>query len=182
MSAQFATIPPLTLFFAAVIILLAAVWLWRNRKERALDITRLWRFPTWMTAIILPLVYLQPHKPFHALDFAIFAAMIGFGSTTGFIRARATTLRFDHPTRRLMVGLSGWALLMLMPVGFMRQFAREHMGMGMQALRHGDVRALIGSLLFALAMIVTHRTALYLRARRFLAEQHAVDLPADPQQ
>jgi hypothetical protein len=31
-------------------------------------------------------------------------------------------------------------------------------------------------------MIVTHRTTLYLRARRFLAKQPAVDLPADPQQ
>lgn len=170
-------IPTLALIFAALLLVAAAVWLWRHRKERPVVVERLWRFPAFMTLLILPLVYLQPHRPFHLFDYGVFAVMSGFGAATGFIRGAATTLRVDHPTRRLMAGLSGWAVLMLMPVGLMRQYAREHLGMGMEALRHGDVRALIGSLLFALAMIVTHRFTLYRRARRVLSG-HAMDRPS----
>lgn len=138
---------------------------WRRKPERILRPHRLWIFPAILAAVILPLLYLQPHRPFHATDILIILIAILLGIATGFIRARATRLRYDHERGEMMAGFSLSALLFLIPVGIARHVSREYLGIGPNAVSHGDARAIMGSLLFVLAMIVTHRATLYLRAK-----------------
>lgn len=87
------------------------------------------------------------------------------GAATGFIRARATRIRYDHERGELMAGFSLSALLLLIPIGFARHISREYLGIGPSAVSHGDARAITGSLLFVLAMIIVHRLTLWLRTR-----------------
>jgi len=65
---------------------------WQRKPERVLRHNRLWLLPTLLTAIILPLLYFQPHKPFGLVDYGIFAVALALGTATGLIRARATRL------------------------------------------------------------------------------------------
>jgi hypothetical protein len=139
---------------------------WQRKPERVLRHNRLWIFPAILTAVILPLLYLQPHRAFHWADLAIIVTASLLGMATGFIRARATRIRYDHESGELMAGFSMSALLFLIPIGFARHISREYLGIGPSAVSHGDARAIIGSLLFVLAMVVTHRATLWLRARR----------------
>jgi|GEM_PF-2228369 len=138
---------------------------WQRKPERVIRPGKLWLFPTLLAAIILPLLYLQPHKPFGTIDYAIFATALALGAATGFIRARATRLRYDHERGELMAGFSLSALLLLIPIGFARHISREYLGIGPSAVSHGDTRAIAGSLLFVLAMVVIHRGTLYWRTR-----------------
>ena len=138
---------------------------WQRKPERVLRANRLWVLPTLLTAVILPLLYLQPHKPFVLLDYVIFLVALALGLATGFIRARATRIRYDHERGELMAGFSLSALLLLIPIGFARHISREYLGIGPSAVSHGDTRAIIGSMLFVLAMVVTHRGTLWWRAR-----------------
>ena len=138
---------------------------WQRKPERVLRHNRLWLLPTLLTAIILPLLYFQPHKPFGLIDYGIFAVALALGTATGLIRARATRLRYDHERGELMAGFSLSALLLLIPIGFARHVSREYFGIGPSAVSHGDTRAIVGSLLFVLAMVISHRGTLYWRAR-----------------
>jgi hypothetical protein len=138
---------------------------WQRKPERVLRAHRLWIFPTLLTAVILPLLYFQPHRAFHWVDVVIIVTASLLGMATGFIRARATRIRYDHESGELMAGFSLSALLFLIPIGFARHISREYLGIGPSAVSHGDSRAIIGSLLFVLAMVVTHRLTLWLRAR-----------------
>tara|TARA_R110000782_G_scaffold48551_1_gene106192 strand:- start:34654 stop:35166 length:513 start_codon:yes stop_codon:yes gene_type:complete len=144
---------------------------WQRKPERVLRHNRLWILPTLLAAIILPLLYLQPHKPFHFIDYVIFVTALALGLATGFIRARATRLRYDHERGELMAGFSLSALLLLIPIGLARHISREYLGIGPSAVQHGDVRAIIGSMLFVLAMVGVHRGVLYVRARRVFSEK-----------
>lgn len=144
---------------------------WRRKPERVLKPGRLWLFPAILAAIILPLLYLQPHRPFGATDYMIFATALLLGAATGFIRARATRLRYDHERGEMMAGFSISALLLLLPIGVARYISREYLGIGPSAVSHGDARAITGSLLFVLAMICTHRLTLWLRVRRVARAQ-----------
>lgn len=137
---------------------------WQRKPERVLRHNRLWLLPTLLTAVILPLLYLQPHKPFRPADFGIFAVALSLGGATGFIRARATRIRYDHERGELMAGFSLSALLLLIPIGIARHVSREYFGIGPSAVSHGDARAIIGSLLFVLAMVISHRGTLWWRA------------------
>lgn len=137
---------------------------WKRKPERAIRHDRLWLFPALLTAVILPLLYLLPHKPFRLADFAIFAVAFLLGAATGLTRARATTLRYDHERGELMAGFSLSALLFLLPIGFARYISREYLDIGPSAVSHGDARAIVASLLFALAMVLSHRGLLYLRS------------------
>lgn len=144
---------------------------WQRKPERVLRANRLWILPTLLTAVILPLLYLQPHRPFGPVDYLIFATALALGFATGFIRARATRIRYDHERGELMAGFSLSALLLLIPIGFARHMSREYLGIGPSAVSHGDVRAITGSLLFVLAMVVTHRGTLWLRARDHMPDK-----------
>lgn len=144
---------------------------WQRKPERVLRPNRLWLFPTLLTAVILPLLYFQPHKPFHWVDYGIFVVALVLGIATGYIRARATRLRYDTERGELMAGFSLSALLFLIPIGLARHVSREYFGIGPSAVSHGDARAIVGSLLFVLAMIGTHRLTLYLRARPHLPKK-----------
>lgn len=144
---------------------------WQRKPERALRHERLWIAPTLLAAIILPLLYLQPHRPFGLADYAIFAIALVLGGASGVIRARATRLRFDHESGQLMAGFSLSALLLLIPVGIARYASREYFGIGPEAVSRGDARAIVGSLLFVLAMIGAHRALLYRRARGVVDRQ-----------
>ncbi|MGD9811837.1 MAG: hypothetical protein AB7U35_10970 [Sphingobium sp.] len=139
---------------------------WQRKPEWVLRPGRLWLLPAILAAIILPLLYLQPHRPFGPLDYGIFAVAIALGLATGFIRARATRLRYDHERGELMAGFSLSALLLLIPIGFARHVSREYFGIGPSAVSHGDARAIMGSLLFVLAMVIVHRGTLWVRARK----------------
>ncbi len=144
---------------------------WQRKPERALRHERLWVAPTMLTAIILPLLYFQPHRPFGARDYAIFAIALVLGGASGIIRARATRLRYDHESGQLMAGFSLSALLLLIPVGVARYVSREYFGIGPEAVSRGDARAIVGSLLFVLAMIGAHRALLFWRARAEMDRQ-----------
>ncbi len=150
---------------------------WLRKPERVLRHNRLWLLPTLLTGIILPLLYLQPHRAFHFTDFLIFATAILLGAATGFIRARATRLRYDEGRGELMAGFSLSALLFLIPIGFARHISREYLGIGPSAVSHGDARAIIGSLCFVLAMVIVHRGTLYWRAHHFLRGNGAAESP-----
>jgi hypothetical protein len=139
-------------------------WL-RHRREKIIHPDRLWRMPALMTAIILPLILLQPHRPFTRFDIAVFLIAMLLGMTTGAIRARATTLRYDPETAQIMAGFSLSALVFLFPVGIARYVSRDYLGIGPEAVHHGEARAIIGSLLFVLAMFISHRALLYRRSR-----------------
>ena len=158
-------IPLWVLIPCAAAILYLGYRRWRRKPERVLKPGRLWLFPAILAAIILPLLYLQPHKPFGALDYIIFVTALALGLATGFVRARATRMRYDHERGELMAGFSLSALLLLIPIGFARHVSREYLGIGPSAVSHGDARAITGSLLFVLAMIIAHRLTLWLRAR-----------------
>ncbi|MBB6124474.1 CcdC protein domain-containing protein [Sphingobium subterraneum] len=160
-----------------LLIVALLVWGWRRRKERHLHTDRLWRFPVVMTAIILPLLYLQPHAPFHGSDYGVFAVMVALGTATGVLRAYASSLRYDHNARRIMVSISASALLLLLPIGLMRQVSREYFGMGIDAVRHGDIRAVCGSLVFVLGMVIAYPVAMHIRARRLL-RRHEERVPS----
>lgn len=138
---------------------------WQRKPERIIRANRLWLLPALLTAIILPLLYLQPHGPFGPVDYGIFAVALALGTATGLIRARATRLRYDHERGELMAGFSLSALLLLIPIGLARHISREYFGIGPSAVSHGDARAIVGSLLFVLAMVMAHRGLLFRRAR-----------------
>lgn len=174
------SLPTPVVLLAGIVVLGVLVILWRRRKERHLRTDRLWRFPVLMTATILPLLYLQPHRPFHWFDYGVFAVMALLGGVTGLLRAYASTLRFDHDTRRIMASISTSALLLLIPIGFMRQISREYFGMGIDAVRHGDIRAVCGSLLFVLGMVIAYPVAMHGRAKRLLADQSAREQVSPP--
>ncbi|MPT46824.1 MAG: DUF1453 family protein [Sphingobium sp.] len=160
---------PLWLWGVIGLVLLVSAWRWwRSPREKEVRAHRLWIMPTMMTALILPLLYLQPHRPFGMVDYAIFAVALLLGMTTGGIRAYATTLRYDHEGERLMAGFSFSALILLLPVGLARYISRTYLGIGPEAVHHGDARAISGSLLFVLAMLVAHRAFLYRRAKHTL--------------
>lgn len=142
---------------------------WQRKPERPLRHDRLWIAPTLLAAIILPLLYLQPHRPFGIADYAIFAVALVLGAASGIIRARATRLRYDHERGQLMAGFSLSALLLLIPVGIARHVSRVYFGIGPDAVSRGDTRAIVGSLLFVLAMIGAHRALLYRRARKVVS-------------
>jgi len=134
---------PLWAVAAAGAILLLLGWRWvRRPREREIRHQRLWIMPTLLTAIIVPLLYLQPHPPFRPRDYAIFATALALGGAAGAIRARATRLRYDHDTRRLMAGFSLSALLLLLPVGIARHVSRTWLGIGPEAVQHGDAKAI----------------------------------------
>ncbi|MCB2014720.1 MAG: hypothetical protein R3E11_13195 [Sphingobium sp.] len=158
-------VPLWVLIPCAAAILYLGYRRWQRKPERVLKPGRLWLFPTLLTAVILPLLYLQPHRPFGAIDYAIFLTALSLGAATGFIRARATRIRYDHERGELMAGFSLSALLLLIPIGFARHISREYLGIGPSAVSHGDARAITGSLLFVLAMIIVHRLTLWLRTR-----------------
>lgn len=141
----------------------------RHGHERELHAHRLWRVPALLTILILPLLFLQPHRPFRIADYAIFATAMLMGLATGLIRAHATRLRYDEESERLMAGLSLSALALLLPIGILRHVSRTYLGIGPEAASHGDGRAIIGSLLFVLAMLLAHRGWLFRRARQVLA-------------
>lgn len=155
-------IPPWVLIPCAFAILYLG---WRRKPERVLRHNRLWLLPTVLTALILPLLYFQPHRPFGIVDYGIFAAALALGAIAGLIRGRATTLRYDYERGEMMAGFSLSALLLLIPIGFARHISREYFGIGPSAVSHGDARAIIGSLLFVLAMVISHRGMLYWRVR-----------------
>lgn len=160
---------PLWVIIPCALAILYLGWKrWQRKPERVLRYDRLWLLPTLLAAIILPLLYIQPHKPFHPVDFLIFGIALSLGAATGFVRARAARLRYDHDRGELMAGFSLSALLFLIPIGIARTISREYLGIGPSAVGHGDARAIIGSLLFVLAMVAVHRGTLYLRARRVL--------------
>ena len=144
---------------------------WQRKPERVLRRNRLWVLPTVLTAVILPLVYLQPHHAFHWVDRMIIITAALLGMATGFVRARATRLRYDHESGELMAGFSLSALLFLIPIGFARHISREYLGIGPSAVSHGDARAIIGSLTFVLAMVVMHWTTLYRRSRGLVPQR-----------
>ena len=157
---------PLWVLIPCVAAVLYLGWQrWQRKPERVLKPRTLWLFPAILAAVILPLLYLQPHKPFVALDYIVFIIALALGTATGFIRARATRLRYDHERGELMAGFSLSALLLLIPIGFARYISREYLGIGPSAVSHGDARAIAGSLLFVLAMVITHRLTLWLRTR-----------------
>lgn len=164
-----ATDLPLLFWLPAAIVFLYLGWRWlRTRREREIRVHRLWMLPTLLAAVILPLVYLQPHSPFHLGDYGIFAIALLMGMATGMLRARAASLRYDRDSGRLMASFSLSALLLLVPLGVARHISRDYLGIGPEAASHGDARALIGSLLFVLAMVIAHRGLLYQKARRVM--------------
>ena len=161
---------PAWIWIPAGLALLYLGWRWLStRREREIRAHRLWMLPTLLAAIILPLVYLQPHKPFRLADYGILSVALLMGTATGIIRARAASLRYDHDSGRLMASFSLSALLLLIPLGIARHISREYLGIGPQAASHGDAKAMIGSLLFVLAMVIAHRGLLYRRARGVLS-------------
>ena len=163
---------PLWVLIPCALAILYLGWKrWQRKPERVLRHNRLWLLPMLLAAIILPLLYIEPHKPFAPKDYLIFALALTLGSATGFVRARAATLRYDHERGELMAGFSLSALLFLIPIGIARTISREYLGIGPSAVRHGDARAIIGSLLFVMAMVAVHRGTLYLRARRVLSKK-----------
>ncbi len=163
---------PLWVLIPCAVAILYLGWKrWRRKPERVLRHNRLWLLPTMLTAIILPLLYLQPHKPFGAVDYAIFAVALLLGVATGLTRARATRLRYDHDSGEIMAGFSLSALLILIPIGLARHVSREYLGIGPNAVSHGDARAITGSLLFVLAMVISHRGLLYWRTRTVLTRR-----------
>lgn len=163
---------PWWILIPAIVTVLYFGWrAWRRRPERVVRTNRLWLLPTCLAAIILPLLSLQPHKPFDVVDYGIFGFALVLGATTGAIRAQATSLRYDEDTGHLMASLSLSALLLLLPVGVARYISREYFGIGPNAVSHGDGRAIIGSLLFVLSMVLAHRLLLYLRARGLLSRR-----------
>jgi hypothetical protein len=113
--------------------------------------------------------------PFTGVDRMIIITAALLGMATGFVRARATRLRYDHESGELMAGFSLSALLFLIPIGFARHISREYLGIGPSAVSHGDARAIIGSLTFVLAMVVTHRTTLYRRSRGLCRSATGID-------
>ncbi|TNE39110.1 MAG: hypothetical protein EP321_11445 [Sphingomonadales bacterium] len=160
---------PLLFWIPAGVVFLYFGWRWvSTRPEREIRAHRLWRLPALLAAVILPLVYLQPHKPFRLTDYGIFAVALLMGLATGILRARAASLRYDHDSGRLMASFSLSAMALLIPLGIARHISRTYMGIGPEAASHGDARAMIGSLLFVLAMVVAHRGLLYYRARGVL--------------
>lgn len=163
---------PLWIVIPCALAILYLGWRhWQRKPERVLRHDRLWLLPTLMAAVILPLLYFQPHRPFGLADYGVFAVALLLGLATGTIRARATRLRYDHERGELMAGFSLSALLFLIPIGFARHVSREYFGIGPSAVSHGDSRAIIGSLLFVLAMIAAHRGLLYHRARGVLPDR-----------
>ncbi len=131
----------------------------RARRERPLQPDRLWIAPLVVGALIGAGLYFTPHPIFGVDDWLAFAATAAAGFAFGWWRAHATVLRHNADTGRIMASQSNLAVAVLAGVVLLRVGARA--ALGGSAAVVGDA-----SMLFALAMVVALRVALWRRARR----------------
>ncbi len=152
----------------AISLLAVAVIVWRNRGQQSIKPGRLWLAPMLATLGIGMGLYFQPHPAFGIAQFAAMAAAAMAGSAVGMARARTLRLSRDPETGVVVAQASPLAILMLVVLLGARMALRSNAG----PLIPGHVPALWpatavdASMLFALAMIVTQRAALWRRIAR----------------
>lgn len=142
----------------AIPLVFVAVIALRARRERPLYPDRLWIAPVVISVLIGSGLYFTPHPLFGPGAYLAFAVACLDGFAFGWWRAHATVLRHDADTDTIMASRSSLAVAVLAGIIVLRLGARE--ALGGQAAAVGDA-----SMLFALAMVVALRLALWRRAR-----------------
>ncbi len=143
--------------------LVIAMLLRRANTSRRLHPGRLWIMPVLLTVLIGTGLYFNPHPAPTLVTGVIFAAALALGVLTGTLRARSLVLHHNDEGQ-LMARTSKAAVVLLGGVIALR-YAASHYATGMGH----DVTAVAidASMLFAWAMIVSQRFALWQRARAF---------------
>ena len=137
----------------------------RAHTSRRLHVGRLWVTPVLVAASIGSGLYFLPHPALTPVSLAVFAAALGLGAMPGVLRARSIVLHHSDEGH-LMARTSSFAVLLLGVLIALR-YAASHFAMGLG--RDVATTAVDASMLFALAMVVCQRIAMWRRARQFSA-------------
>lgn len=145
--------------------LVIATLLRRANSSQRLRPERLWIMPALLTLLIGMGLYFNPHPALTFGNDAILAAALGLGVLTGTLRARSLVLHHNDEGH-LMARTSKFAVILLGGLIALR-YAASHYTTDMG--RNVTAVAIDASMLFALAMVVSQRVALWRRTRAFVA-------------
>lgn len=166
----------------AIIPIVLAVILLRNRRPRPLNVNLMWITPLLVALLIgFGLWGMSQtdstHRPFAALDWVILAVGLGLGAAFGWQRGKMTTI-----TRRAGGGLEAQAspmgLILIVAILALRQALRPWMELHADDWHVSPVAVQDAFLLFAAGMVVVQRVEMWLRARAILAghpDAHTAD-------
>lgn len=151
------------------IAVIAAVMTWRARhvgRDRRFDLSRVWILPVVVAVVIAAALMAHPPVWQGWLALALGAAL---GVLLGWQRGRLTHIGLHPETGEVMVRHSAAAMLLMVGVVVLRQYARfrlAELGPG-----HGDMLLLASDAMMGLAggAVITFRAELWLRAKRILA-------------
>lgn len=159
------TMGPLIGIGVALIIILL-----RNRRKRTLRPHLLWVTPLLVTAAIgFGLWANTQHPHFGPLAWIAFIAALALGCLAGWQRGKTITIE-KEPDGSLKAQASPLGLILVVGLFAARAGLREVMEANAAAWHLDAVVVTDAFMLFAVGMIVTQRIALYIRARRILAD------------
>ena len=144
-----------------------AMILWRNRRPRTLHLSRIWMIPALVVGLIGMGLYFTPHDPFGPAAYAGFAAAALLGAAAGYWRGRSVRITAEADGR-LTAQATPWGLVFIVVLLGARRllaaFAPEAgASWGIDAAVITDAL-----LIFAMALVVSQRAEMWIRARRLL--------------
>lgn len=147
-------------------LIVVAVMILRNARERRLKIERLWIPPAVILALTAATFARQPPPDLAML--MLDAVALGLGAFGGWWRGRLTRITVDPTTHELTSRTSPLGMLLILGV-FVVRYALRSYGAATAGLLHVSVLAVTDALmLLAVGLICVQRLEIALRATRLL--------------
>ena len=158
----------------ALLALLVAFVLWRNRRPRRLRVGRLWIIPALVVGGVASGVTLG-RRPigYHWIDVALSLLAVGLGGLAGWRRGRFMRIAVDPGTRTVTAHASPAGVLFILGLLAVRRALQFEVETGAVPLPFKPAALIEPLLYFAAATVAAQRLEMWLRARRLLAEAGA---------
>ncbi|MFI4973942.1 MAG: hypothetical protein ACHP84_05320 [Caulobacterales bacterium] len=147
---------------------IVAVILRRNLRPRPLNIERLWVWPTILFVSVASNLVAQP-PPTDPITIGLLTAMFSLGAVLGWQRGRFTHIEV-HPETHDLTSKSSPIGLMFILLIFLAKFALRTVDLRKFGLPISAGALADASLVLAMALMVTQRLEIWVRARRLLEE------------
>lgn len=167
---RLAALGPETWSYLVPLVIIAIVIL-RNSRERKVKVERLWISPTIL--MIMTVVAFAANPPPGPVGVAIDMVAVALGAALGWWRGRASSFAINPETHEVTSRVSPVGMLLILGIFALRYVLRTVLGGEASALHLTAAEITDSFLLLAVGVVTTQRLEWFIRARRMIAEAKA---------